>query len=918
MKNNLIILYTFLVGTLCYGQTGSPPPSYATNPSMAITNANFAWYRGGNNLGGPAGGNNILGTRWASDIWIMTNNIVTARFTQGDVLTSWQGNAGDGLSIIAPPGSTGNLDLFTSNNAGGSETHAVFGGSGQVSGQSNRFEFISTGALLGNYYSTFSGSGIHRFDRGQTEYGRVGTNGFWRFGENTSGPVFGGLQAARRVEVVDDVIQFRLTFSSSSTGPNTDFFSNDAGNLQIMPTGQRVGINLNANPSHNLDVNGNARIRNVPVATANCILVGTNQTGAADNQVSRLDFTGNAGQVLLGNGTWGTAPGAVTANNGLSVAGGAVQLGAPCNSLFPILTSAFTSSRVVYLNGNSFWMFSLAAQSGGVGFGAQPASAGLCGVGNTVEISANNQSAYGNTNASGLRLTKLTSSSPTIANGTNGVDNSKLLTVDENGDVVLTDVPLGSGNGFFDCADTTGAADLLVDSKVNLNNQNLFFENNDALNQNHIGMGYNCFDALPGKLSVLQTHPMTINTSTTGVSGINTDIANTILLEYTGVYGEASGIQDPVNRIWNMGGDFTASNATINAGVRSHITVPPTFPVNLFSLNIGGEFQSNGPGQSNYAGRFFASGGTGANYGVSTWVPLSSIPTSQNYALWSLAPDVANHYAGFFTGNVVVNGATVLTSDLNLKENIDALSGAMDIIEQLNPVTFEYKQTGVYERMGMQNGNQFGLIAQEVEPILPDLIKMATFPAEYDSLGNEVAASIEFRTLNYEQLIPIMIKGMQEQQAQLNEATNYSDSLENVVSDLNNRLTQLENCLSGILPLLCQLNNSAIAPTQEEVQQELAKAIDVELSDKNNIILNQNVPNPFAERTVISYSIPATVGKAQIHFYDGKGNLINSVEITERGTGEINVYANDLSTGVYTYSLVADGQIVATKRMMKH
>src|SRR5690606_38834717 len=71
----------------------------------------------------------------------------------------------------------------------------------------------------------------------------------------------------------------------------------------------------------------------------------------------------------------------------------------------------------------------------------QPASAGLCGVGNTVEISANNQSAYGNTNASGLRFTKLTSNSPVVANGTNGVDNSKLLTVDVNGDVVLTDVP---------------------------------------------------------------------------------------------------------------------------------------------------------------------------------------------------------------------------------------------------------------------------------------------------------------------------------------------------------------------------------------------------------------------------------------------------------------------------------------------
>jgi len=97
----------------------------------------------------------------------------------------------------------------------------------------------------------------------------------------------------------------------------------------------------------------------------------------------------------------------------------------------------------------------------------------------------------------------------------------------------------------------------------------------------------------------------------------------------------------------------------------------------------------------------------------------------------------------------------------------------------------------------------------------------------------------------------------------------------------------------------------------------LRTAINVNLSDRNAIVLNQNVPNPFAESTVITFSIPASVQKAQIHFYDGQGKLINSVDVLERGNGQLNVFANDLSTGVYTYSLVADGQIVATKRMVK-
>jgi hypothetical protein len=109
----------------------------------------------------------------------------------------------------------------------------------------------------------------------------------------------------------------------------------------------------------------------------------------------------------------------------------------------------------------------------------------------------------------------------------------------------------------------------------------------------------------------------------------------------------------------------------------------------------------------------------------------------------------------------------------------------------------------------------------------------------------------------------------------------------------------------------------AVQQTPEEIQEQLKKSINVTLSNRNNIVLNQNVPNPFAESTIITYTLPSTVQKAQIHFYDGTGKLINTVEISERGNGQLNVFANDLSTGVYTYSLIADGKIVSTKRMVK-
>jgi alpha-D-ribose 1-methylphosphonate 5-triphosphate synthase subunit PhnI len=127
----------------------------------------------------------------------------------------------------------------------------------------------------------------------------------------------------------------------------------------------------------------------------------------------------------------------------------------------------------------------------------------------------------------------------------------------------------------------------------------------------------------------------------------------------------------------------------------------------------------------------------------------------------------------------------------------------------------------------------------------------------------------------------------------------------------------LENCLSNILPLLCKINNSAIEQNNEQTQNEMRSMMDVLLENKETIVLEQNVPNPFAEQTAIDYTLPSSVQRAQILFYNQEGKLIKAVELTERGQGRINVFGSDLSSGIYTYSLVADGQIIATKRMVK-
>jgi len=85
------------------------------------------------------------------------------------------------------------------------------------------------------------------------------------------------------------------------------------------------------------------------------------------------------------------------------------------------------------------------------------------------------------------------------------------------------------------------------------------------------------------------------------------------------------------------------------------------------------------------------------------------------------------------------------TSDIRFKENVVPLEGqsSLDIINRLNPVAFDWKDNGVHS---------YGLIAQELEKILPELV------TETDGK----------KGVSYIPLIALLIKGIQELQEKLN------------------------------------------------------------------------------------------------------------------------------------------------------
>lgn len=51
-------------------------------------------------------------------------------------------------------------------------------------------------------------------------------------------------------------------------------------------------------------------------------------------------------------------------------------------------------------------------------------------------------------------------------------------------------------------------------------------------------------------------------------------------------------------------------------------------------------------------------------------------------------------------------------------------------------------------------------------------------------------------------------------------------------------------------------------------------------------------------------------------FYDMSVVQLRSYPISQLGEGPLSINANDLSDGMYLYSLIADGQVIDTKRMI--
>ena len=92
-----------------------------------------------------------------------------------------------------------------------------------------------------------------------------------------------------------------------------------------------------------------------------------------------------------------------------------------------------------------------------------------------------------------------------------------------------------------------------------------------------------------------------------------------------------------------------------------------------------------------------------------------------------------------------------------------------------------------------------------------------------------------------------------------------------------------------------------------------------EIEQISQYTLLQNRPNPFDESTFISVHVTneSDYKNAKIEVRDLNGQIVKSIPIElKSGTNDVLYEHGYGSTGTYLYSLVVDGKVIDTKRMI--
>ena len=261
---------------------------------------------------------------------------------------------------------------------------------------------------------------------------------------------------------------------------------------------------------------------------------------------------------------------------------------------------------------------------------------------------------------------------------------------------------------------------------------------------------------------------------------------------------------------------------------------------------------------------------SGSNNGAAVYGTISNVENGIN---------TGGQYAGYFNGATKVVGDLTVTgsvkglvlgaaaseadaiSTFSLEEGQTEDNNLTDKISQLNLLSYYLPQA--YDlNINSAAGSDSIEAQQPTSKIETQNIEKRHFGLSLERL-KEVFPDLVYEQedgsygVNYMEMVPILVK---------------------TINELNNRLSVLEG------------KNKAI-----------------EQPSKTKILSNTT--------SVLELKVNDNIKDAAINVYNINGVFVKKIKVTNRGVFSINLSKEDLADGLYIYALVADGNIVSTKRV---
>jgi hypothetical protein len=251
----------------------------------------------------------------------------------------------------------------------------------------------------------------------------------------------------------------------------------------------------------------------------------------------------------------------------------------------------------------------------------------------------------------------------------------------------------------------------------------------------------------------------------------------------------------------------------------------------------------------------------------------------------------------------------------NIKEDVKGLS----FINTLRPITYTIDINGLntHNNKGIKQDSAYKNVKASMQPsadqaseivyngFIAQEVEAAAKKLNYDFSGVDKPKTKDgLYGLRYADFVVPLVKAVQELSRQ-NE-----DLLAEQVR-LKSQNDEQQKINESLQKQIDELKAMTISGDKSDVRS--TSNLKVQTS---NFSLEQNIPNPFNNSTLINYTLSESFSSAQIIVTDKSGKVIKQVPVSAAGKGSLRIDASSLPSGTYQYSLLVDGKLIDTKQMI--